>query len=85
MVVAVRPVRVTVRALLLGRRAHLDNLDVERQRPAGERMIQVQVDVEVADLDDARLPAEFSRRAATRLSTGVRASDIVAVSERRRI
>ena len=50
-----------VRELFLGRRAHVDDLDLERQRLARERMIEIEVDVEVADLDDARLPAALAR------------------------
>src|SRR6185503_18055426 len=73
-VVAVRAVRVAVRELLLGRRAYFDDLDVERQRPAGERMIEIQVDVEVADLDDARLAAALTRVDDDRLPHAERAA-----------
>ena len=59
--VAARAVRMPVRELLFGRRAHVDDLDLEHQRLARERMIQVQVDVEMPHLHDARVARAVAR------------------------
>jgi HAE1 family hydrophobic/amphiphilic exporter-1 len=59
--VAPGAVRMTVRELFLRRVAHVDDLDLERQRLARERVVQVEVDVEVSHLPHARLPAAFAR------------------------
>ena len=48
------PVRVTVLELFLRRGAYVDDLDVEHERLAGERVVQIEVDVEVPDLHGTR-------------------------------
>ena len=49
-------VGVAVRELFRRRRANVDDLDVEHERLACERMVEVEIDVEVAHLQDARMP-----------------------------
>ena len=58
---AARPVRVPVLELFLRRCTHLDDLDVEHERLARERVVEIEIDVEVPDLHGARVPDALAR------------------------
>jgi hypothetical protein len=51
-----RCVRMAVREFFFGGIAYVDDIDVEYQRFAGQRMIGIDIDIEFTDFDDRHIP-----------------------------